>query len=272
LSALPIEPFFLEGNNGRLFILTRPSNKSGGCVVFVPPFAEEMNRCRRQITETAARLQQAGYSVVIPDLYGTGDSEGEFEDASWSGWLDDVACVYRWVSEQELHIDAVVAARLGCILAAESLSTGNVSTAKTVFWQPVDDGEKFLKQFLRLRVVASMSEGVTENVLGLRERLAAGEALEVGGYRVPPALFSEIARRKLGVFLGDHLGALRILEISRKERAENSSQRSSFESNAKGLIDGHPSTCLVGEPFWTSSEVVVNNELCDQTVSFITSS
>jgi hypothetical protein len=47
----------------------------------VPPFAEEMNKSRRMIAEVGRRLEGSGVGMLLVDLFGTGDSEGEFAQA-----------------------------------------------------------------------------------------------------------------------------------------------------------------------------------------------
>ncbi|MDZ7782423.1 MAG: hypothetical protein U5K56_05590 [Halioglobus sp.] len=45
-------------------------------IVYLPPFGEEMNRCRAAVAEQARQFAAMGYSCILIDFYGTGDSEG----------------------------------------------------------------------------------------------------------------------------------------------------------------------------------------------------
>ena len=46
---------FIDGAKGPIFVLARePAAGVRGCVLVVPPFAEEMNKCRRMVTEVAS--------------------------------------------------------------------------------------------------------------------------------------------------------------------------------------------------------------------------
>ncbi len=56
----------------------------------LPPFAEEMNKCRRMMALTAYALQAAGLDVLFVDLFGTGDSGGDFADGSLEVWRSDL--------------------------------------------------------------------------------------------------------------------------------------------------------------------------------------
>jgi alpha/beta superfamily hydrolase len=74
-------PFFLDGPAGNLFCLHFPRSTPGGarrCALVLPPFAEELNKSRRMGALAARALQRAGHDVLLIDLYGTGDSAGDF--------------------------------------------------------------------------------------------------------------------------------------------------------------------------------------------------
>ena len=241
------------------------------CAVFVPPFAEEHNKCRRQVSETARLLAARGYSALIIDLYGTGDSEGEFSDASWSCWKEDVACAVNWATHRGLGVDAVIATRLGCVLAADGLAQAKLRVRKTVFWQPVTTGERHVKQFLRYGMAASLAKAESGNSVDkLKQRLAAGETLEIAGYPLTPALWRELQEARLSDHLNTFLGHLHILEVGR--RKDDCLSPESQEIVSVAVERGLPtaSSRFLGDPFWASTDIVVNTELCRQTVQIIT--
>ncbi len=260
-----LEAAFVESAGGRIFALLRepaPERRSGRCALFVPPFAEEMNKCRRQVTETAKALVANGRSALIVDLYGTGDSDGDFADATWDIWKANVGTAIEWAEGRGLAVDALVAARLGCALAAESLRDAGRSVETTVFWQPVESGAQLLTQFLRLRVAASLMEADRkETVEELRAKLEAGEALEVAGYALGPALAAEIGRAELSGSLHRGLGELRVLEVGRARDDDLSVASRRVLAAAETVGIETEGARVPGEPYWTSTEVVVNAEL-----------
>ncbi len=98
-----MELFFLAGSRGALFAVYHPpaagmTSRSG--VLCAPPFAEELNKSRRMIAQQARRLAAAGFGVLIPDLYGTGDSAGDFGDARWEIWREDLARCAVWLRQR----------------------------------------------------------------------------------------------------------------------------------------------------------------------------
>src|SRR5689334_9630124 len=58
-------------------------------VLVLPPFAEELNKCRPMLAAQARALAAAGLDVLLVDLFGTGDSDGEFVEARWERWQQD---------------------------------------------------------------------------------------------------------------------------------------------------------------------------------------
>lgn len=253
-----LEPAFIDGQRGKLFVLLRrPEGVAHApCVLIVPPFAEEMNKTRPMLTLVAQGLAARGIASVLPDLYGTGDSAGDFRDGEWSLWLDDLERAAAWAEALGTRVSRLLAVRLGCLLAGEWASASRRSLERTVFWQPVLDGERFMTQFLRLRVAASMMEDRKETVGGLRSRLAAGDSLEVAGYELSPALVAGIDAAKLRPELVTPLGQLYWMEIIRGEEgamATSSVQCINELNRAGAVVSTHPTP---GEPFWSATEIV----------------
>ena len=58
-----------------------------------------MNKARRMAALQSRALAAAGFAVLQIDLFGCGDSSGDFADASWAAWQQDVALAVQWLSE-----------------------------------------------------------------------------------------------------------------------------------------------------------------------------
>ena len=147
-----MEAFFLPVAQGHRFCLLRepaPSVPARGAVVYVHPFAEEMNKARRMASLQAKAMAGAGYFVLQIDLHGCGDSSGDFGDALWERWIDDVAAACTRLRERtgaELWLWGL---RTGCLLATEAVKRLDGAT-RLLMWQPTLSGKQFLQQFLRL--------------------------------------------------------------------------------------------------------------------------
>lgn len=240
-------------------------------MLFVPPFGEEMNKSRRQFTVTMQALLDEGIAVLLPDLFGTGDSDGNFSQATWECWKADIVAAMSWIDSHALVLESTVATRLGCALVAESLKMAGRSVGRTVFWQPVDSGHQFVTQFLRLRVAASMMESNNkETVESLRQRLSEGETLEIAGYSLSPALWRDIEEIVLSQSLDPCLGKLALIEVGSARDGQLSPVGRCLlaTANEKGMQT--TGMRLAGDPFWNATEIVTNPELAMRTVQFLT--
>lgn len=265
-----IDARFLDGKRGKIFVLLRrPDRDSGRSVLIVPPFAEEMNKSRKMFTDVAQALARCGIGTILPDLFGTGDSEGEFRDGDWEIWKDDLARAAAFAAEQGCPVNALLCERLGCALGAEAARDTLGGVDRTVFWQPVLDGQRFMTQFLRLRVAASMMEDRKETVGGLRERLQAGDTLEVAGYELAARLVDRIDRVRLAAALGSQLGDLHWLELVRDADGPLPGASEEAVSAARPRMSSVTMDALVGEPFWSATEIVRIPALVDRTVAVL---
>jgi exosortase A-associated hydrolase 2 len=191
----PLQAWFepAAGRAGhRLYIYHPPAQGRAcrGAVLYVHPFAEEMNKSRRMAALQAQRLARAGYAVLLPDLLGCGDSSGDFGDATWSEWVLDVADAARWLHTRHdapLWLWGLRAGALLCAAAGPRLP----QPPSFVFWQPATSGRQTLQQFLRLKAAGEMLDGGGKGVVeSLRRQLADGQSVDVSGYRLHPQLAS----------------------------------------------------------------------------------
>ncbi len=163
-----------------------------GLVVYLHPFAEEMNKSRRMAALQSRALADAGYAVLQIDLFGCGDSSGDFGDASWSDWIDDVELAVQWL-QQRLPASTDVplwlwGLRAGCLLAVDAACRLQ-RPCNFLFWAPTCSGKTVLQQFLRLKVASDLIGGNAKGVMdGLRQQLASGAQVDIGGYRLATAL------------------------------------------------------------------------------------
>ena len=189
------EPFFLKEADGQRFCLYhRPVGICRGAVLYVHPFAEEMNRSRRMAALQASELAALGYGVLQIDLFGCGDSSGDFGEAGWELWKQDLASAAAWLA-QRLDVPVTLwGLRLGALLALDYARGATHPVSGVLLWQPVLSGPAFLTQFLRLRVASAMLNNTSERggTSALRAALQAGEVLEIGGYDLAPAMAGAI--------------------------------------------------------------------------------
>lgn len=270
MSSTYLEPAFIDGPNGRLFVLLRgPMRSGGGAVLVAPPFGDEMNKSRKMITDLARDLAARGLATVVVDPFGTGDSAGEFRDARWEGWIDDLLAAAAWSASRGLRVCALLGIRLGVLLAARVSARLPQPVRCSAFWQPVPDGGRFMTQFLRTRVAASLMEDRKETVGELRSRLLAGERLEVSGYEISPELAQRIEAEQLADAATPALGAIGWFEVAAGASAGLTATSQASLEQVRARVASIEAAVHAGEPFWTSTEIVRNPGLVQATAEFL---
>jgi exosortase A-associated hydrolase 2 len=256
---------FIDGGHGRLFCTLRlPSCRGQSAIMVVPAFGDEMNKTRRMLTETAKELSESGIAVVIPDLFGTGDSGGSFAEASWATWISDLSTVAEWASSERLSIRGLVAVRTGALLAAEfAKSYARGSIVATVFWQPVTRGSVFVRQSLRVRTLATaVNSGAREIVDELIARIRDGEVIFAGGYPFTKATIEPLMAADLSHLVCDELGDLHGVEVTRiQERCGDYAE----VFGARHLAGIR----YLGEPYWNSTETVCDINVVARTAELL---
>ncbi|MEG1050985.1 MAG: hydrolase 2, exosortase A system-associated [Janthinobacterium sp.] len=198
LDALPLLPFFLPASGGQRYCLLHlppPGRGARGGIVYVHPFAEELNKSRHVAAAQARAFASFGYSVLQIDLFGCGDSSGDFGEARWDIWHNDLHLACAWLAQRVDGPLTLWGLRLGALLALDFASRPPLPLARLLLWQPELDGRRVIDRFLRLRLATGMLAGGTREAPGqARAALAQGEPVEVAGYLLAPELAHAIDR------------------------------------------------------------------------------
>lgn len=255
------EAFFLPGGataEGRFCLLTRSTTPSRGTLIFVHPFAEEMNKSRRMVALAAEAFAAAGWSSLQLDLTGCGDSGGDFGDASWAAWTDDLRDAHAWASANLPGRVAAWGLRGGALLIADWLRASG-AMLPLLLWQPVGNGRQHLNQFLRLKAAGDMlaEADAKASMEAVRASLRAGEAVDVAGYRLAAALANGMEASTLAL-PADFDAPVAAFEVGPPERRELSPALRMLL--ARWSEAGVPvrSEAVAGPAFWQTQEI----ELC----------
>ncbi len=239
-----------------------------GLVLHVHAFGEEMNKSRRMAALQSHALAGAGYGVLRIDLLGCGDSSGDFGDATWASWVDDVARACHWLRRQGSAPLWLWGLRAGCLLAADAARQIDLPY-HLLFWQPVTSGKVALQQFLRLKVAAGMLTGPANGVMeDVRRQLACGNAVEVAGYTLTAALASGLEHAGLQPpAIAEPGGRVEWLEVS--GRTERSLAPGSLPVLAAWREAGYAARgqVVAGPAFWHSTEIEEAPELLAATLA-----
>lgn len=265
-----VTPLFLDGPAGKLFGIYHSPAGNGparGSLVYVPPFAEEMNRSRRMAALQARALSALGMGVLLLDLFGTGDSAGDFRDARWPIWLGDIDAAAGWLETRGQSPVGLWGLRLGASLAGAAAARQPGRFKRLLLWQPVSDGKSMLTQFLRIRVAAAMGAFSGEKTEDLRAQLAKGEPVEIAGYTLAPELAALIDGIRM-----DALRPAADVDVWWFEVAAQKSDRllpggqRVIEAWREAGVTASTMT-IAGDPFWALQETTLAPDLLAATTN-----
>jgi exosortase A-associated hydrolase 2 len=260
--AAPFDAFFLPvpgDTPGHRFCIFHPAQGADakGAVLFIHPFGEEMNKSRRMAALQSRAFAVAGYAVLQIDLLGCGDSSGDFGDASWQDWIDDVVRGTQWLAERVQAPLWLWGLRVGCLLAVEAARRLPGDT-NFLFWAPVSAGKQSLQQFMRLKAASGLGEGNAKAVMAeFRDALAKGASVEIAGYSLSPAIAAGLEQSSMTppANLASQ-GRVEWLELSTREQAELSpvGAKSAAMWREAGFARTH-TQMVQGPSFWQTAEI-----------------
>jgi len=266
------EPVFLDGPAGRLFavhyapVAHPPTGHPA--VLYLPPFAEKMNRSRRMAALLGRRLAVAGVGLLVLDPYGTGDSEGDFARARWETWCADAAAALAWLRARGYEDPGVVGLRLGACLALAVVAAQGGGVSMAVLWNPVVRGELFLNQFLRIRAAAGIARGDGgESAKVLRQRLRDGQSVTVAGYPLVPQLAAAVGKLDLGALALGCPSPIAWFEVGGDTDAPLPPAAAAVVERLRAAGIDTRARSVRGEAFWTIEETVVVDDLLEATTA-----
>ena len=218
----------------------------------------------------ARALAASGYGVLQIDLYGCGDSSGDFGDATWQHWKEDVLLACHWLRAR-CHAPLILwGLRAGCLLAV-SAAVDLPEAPSFIFWQPVISGKLHWQQFMRLKIAGELASGQAKGVTEqLRQQLAKGQGVEIAGYAIDPALVDGLQSAELKLPAGQS-GQVAWLELSTREDATlaPASQDRIGQWQAAGFtVDAQ---VVHGPAFWQTTEIEDAPELLRATLAVLES-
>ncbi|SCY24411.1 hydrolase 2, exosortase A system-associated [Nitrosospira sp. Nsp13] len=271
---LPAESFFLKTGSGERFCLyhgPHPDKECRGALIYVHPFGDEMNKSRRMAAIQARAFSAMGLGVLQIDLFGCGDSSGEFADARWNIWSQDLILARNWLENRVTAPISLWGLRLGALLALDFARNLENALDKIILWQPIISGESFLTQFLRLRLANEMissGEG-TQKASGthaMRSTLASGETLEVAGYELAPDLAAAIDALKAAELIVTRSSVHWFEIVAEPDRPMTPAGARVVSTWKQDGVDLHVHLvpCL---PFWATQEISECAELVSATTN-----
>ena len=219
-------------------------------LLFLPPFAEEMNCCRRLFAKLARQLASFGIDSYLPDFTGTGDSAGQFNQISLQQWRSDLLQFFPEL--QQYSRVQLLGCRFGAALLLDWLPAlqAQLNVTQILLWQPLLQTERFWQQLQRQQLLSSGAVTPSDDIL------------DVAGYAVPLQLRAEI--QALQPQLPSGSSALLWLE---------SSLTGEMSAVAKKVQLAHPALQLqtiLAAPYWLSQEPTDTGDLLVASLTFLT--
>lgn len=251
------QAFFLPrvDSGQRFCLMSQPAVASTKAVLYIHPFAEEMNKSRRMAALAAAAMASRGWTVLQIDLHGCGDSSGDFGDASWSGWVDDIDAAHAWLQGQGCDEVVLFGLRSAALLISAYLLR-TAASLPLLLWQPVANGKQHLNQFLRLKGVSGMLDDTDAKTVmaRMRDEIAAGRTVEVAGYALAPDLVAGLEAATLAL-PSSFAAPVHLIEIGANAAAAPSPALASLITrwSANGVRASAQTVC--GPSFWQTQEI-----------------
>jgi exosortase A-associated hydrolase 2 len=209
-----------------------------------------MSESRHMAALSAQALASRGWLVLQPDPGGCGDSDGDFSNAAWHGWIEDMDAGWNWLIERAPEGRRLLwTLRAGSLLASDWLRSGE-HRPDLLMWQPVLDGEQYLQQLLRSELAhrAFVEAGARPTITRMRELLDSGEAIEVAGYTLSSPLAQNMAAARFSLLEG-YGGRVIMIETGRRKGAPSSSLAALRKTLAGSGIRASASK-VAGPAFW----------------------
>ena len=266
------EAFFMDASDGQrfcLFFSPEVPKLNLGAILFLHPFAEEMNKSRKMVALQARSFAELGYSVLLIDLFGCGDSAADFNDARWEIWKDDAELACRWLAQHGYESITLWGLRLGALLALDVSRATPAHIERLILWQPLIDGNQFLSQFWRLRLASDMLNATPTSDAGtLSQMIEQNQSVEIAGYLLHPQLAASIVSLDAQLFDGLPKN-IHWFECMSSDAAQIAPAR-------KKIVDawqmrGHDVRLQLIEcsAFWNSQETSINRQLIEATSSIL---
>ena len=188
---------FIEGDVrlfGFLFLPEPELRKTIGFVV-IHPFAEEKKSSHRTLVELSRELYKKGFPVLMFDLRGCGDSEGDFASIRLSDWLTDID---RAISVLKLHTQllklGIIGLRLGAYLSLCYTSL-HPNISEYIWIEPVIKPLDYLRKSLRHKLMKELcTDGaITSTRDSLLQNLQHNISIDFDGYEIGSGLYHDLA-------------------------------------------------------------------------------
>jgi exosortase A-associated hydrolase 2 len=262
---------FLSGTAGRLFAVefsSRSGPRSERGLIVIPPFAEEMNRSRPMMARAAAAFAAGGATALLLDLHATGDSDGDFREATVRQWRSDIRTGAAWLADRGCRRMDVLAVRAGALLPTADALDPRLCPGRLALWQPYESGQLAISQFLRLRAAGTVVGNAPKESVDLRQAMRESGYLEVAGYEVTGELVAEFETLRSADILSMNWQGVCVFELAENAEQPLTRPGSRLVTGAEASGVRSQGRVLAGDPFWATPEISISPNLLASTSEF----
>ncbi len=209
---------------------------------------------------------RAGWAVLAFDQRGCGDSPGAFGAHDVEDWGEDVVAAVDCAATETGGRVGLLGLRLGASLAAR-VAERRSDVECLVLWEPIIDGERYIKQNLRRSMIKAMMtrhEGGEDSEGAASEAGALGEGtVDFDGYRVPEIMREQIGSINLMEPPPRFGGPALVLNVGASE---------SVAEPMRQLADAYPTGAAIAvrqEPIWQRIGVIDADPIITATVDWL---
>ncbi len=160
------EPVQLDGfeDGPRFGVWWLPAERDPrGSILCVQPLGDERFCARHVIAAQAWRLAARGWAVLLPDLYGCGDSPGDPSEATLDAWRNDLLRCAMLVRQRSQGPNVLWGVRAGALLGVDIAVALDQLLDAHLFWQAPEHGRSVADALatssrLPARLLASLGE------------------------------------------------------------------------------------------------------------------
>jgi exosortase A-associated hydrolase 2 len=185
--------FFKNNAQANLFgVLHYPEHHAHDTgLVMCAPFAEEKHESYRLFVNCARFLAKQGLFILRFDYYGTGDSEGEWQDATVNSWLSDIKSAIQFLNNEISNIKVgLMGLRFGGTLAA--ITAENIDDLSfLILWEPIVDLKEYIYQWLRSNLTTQfiLYNKILYNREVLIKQLNQGQLVNLDGFMLTKDMY-----------------------------------------------------------------------------------
>jgi exosortase A-associated hydrolase 2 len=212
-------------------------------LLFCDPFAEEKKCAHRVLVEAARDFCAADIACMRFDYRGTGDSPGEFGEATPEQWVQDILAAIAF-ARRELGVRTLglLGVRLGAALALQAIEASEQADF-AILWEPVINGRQYLQQNLRRSMIKAMLTEEEKFDAGRVRQAQAEDVFDFDGYPISAEMRGQIEAIDLLAAPPELPGPALVVNITTREQPAEP-----YQELAEAL--GGRAVAVRQEPFW----------------------